>query len=385
MNAHRINKGEAIDMRGGKDSDFFFASKETNEEIVELLVKYCTKNLPQYYHVDALNDIQVLTPMQRGICGAANLNQVLQEAMNPTNIFLRRGGTQYRLHDKVMQIRNDYDKEVFNGDIGTISKVDMEDRELTVLFDGREVVYDISELDELVLAYATTIHKSQGSEYPIVVMPITMSHFVMLQRNLLYTGVTRAKKILVLIGEKKAVFYAIKNETTMARNTKLAKRLCEDVEVPVKPEKNSGETSAEKNKIKKIVYKGEIKPSMVSEEKTYYGRDIFERLNQSEFRRSFTLKSNDLVYIQEKGLDAIRSHAEEFIAKRLSAAVPANDGKQTPMRGHPVFVAQHGTATCCRGCLEKWHGIPRGKELTEEQQKYIVDVIMKWITRKMQV
>ncbi len=140
--------------------------------------------------------------------------------MNPGSIFLRRGGTQYRLHDKVMQIRNDYDKEVFNGDIGVINHVDMEERELTVNFDGREVVYDVSELEELTLAYATTIHKSQGSEYPIVVMPFTMSHYVMLQRNLLYTGVTRAKKILVLIGEKKAVWYAVKNETTADRNTK---------------------------------------------------------------------------------------------------------------------------------------------------------------------
>lgn len=225
MNAHRINKGEPIDMRGGKDSDFFFAGKAANEEVVDTLVEYCTKNLPRYYHVDAFRDIQVLTPMQRGICGAANLNQMMQEAMNPSKIFLRRGGTQYRLHDKVMQIRNNYDKEVFNGDIGTICKVDMEEREITVDYEGREILYDISELDELVLAYATTIHKAQGSEYPIVVMPLTMSHFVMLQRNLLYTGVTRAKKILVLIGEKKAVDYAIKNETTAARNTKLAKRL----------------------------------------------------------------------------------------------------------------------------------------------------------------
>lgn len=228
MNAHRINKGEAIDMRGGKESDFFFAGKETNEEVVDTLVKYCSQNLPRYYHVDAFRDIQVLTPMQRGTCGAANLNQVLQEAMNPTRIFLHRGGTQYRLHDKVMQIRNDYDKEVFNGDIGTVTRVDMEERELTVDFDGRAVVYDVTELDELVLAYAVTIHKAQGSEYPIVVMPFTMSHFVMLQRNLLYTGVTRAKKILVLIGEKKAVYYAIKNEKTTERNTKLAERLRED-------------------------------------------------------------------------------------------------------------------------------------------------------------
>lgn len=225
MNAHRINKGEQIDLRGGRDSDFFFAARDTNEEVVELLVKYCTQNLPRYYHVDALQDIQVLTPMQRGVCGAANLNQVLQAAMNPCGIFLHRGGIQYRLHDKVMQIRNDYDKEVFNGDIGVINKVDMEERELTVNFDGREVVYDVSELEELTLAYATTIHKAQGSEYPIVVMPFTMSHYVMLQRNLLYTGVTRAKKILVLIGEKKAIWYAIRNETTADRNTKLAERL----------------------------------------------------------------------------------------------------------------------------------------------------------------
>lgn len=389
MNAHRINNGEAIDMRGGKDADFFFAGKETNEEIVELLVKYCTRNLPQYYKVDALNDIQVLTPMQKGICGAANLNQVLQEAMNKTNVFLRRGGIQYRLHDKVMQIRNDYDKEVFNGDIGIISNVDMEERELTVSFDGREVVYDISELDELVLAYATTIHKAQGSEYPIVVMPVTMSHFVMLQRNLLYTGVTRAKKILVLIGEKKAVFYAIKNETTAARNTKLAVRLRENTDTAEicseKAEKVRNIGSAKYTGVKKIVYKGEVKPSVVSETVSCYGRDIFERLNQSEFRRSFTLKANDLVYVKEKGLDVIRSHAEDFVSKRLAPAKPLNDGKQTPMRGHPVFVAQHGTATCCRSCLEKWHGIQKEKELTEEQQNYIVDIIMKWIARRMQV
>lgn len=129
--------------------------------MVDTIVQYCKTNLPRYYHVDPLQDIQVLTPMQRGECGAVNLNQVLQEAMNPSKIFLRRGGTQYRLKDKVMQIRNDYDKEVFNGDIGTITKVDVEERELTVLFDEREVVYDVTELDELALAYAVTIHKSQ--------------------------------------------------------------------------------------------------------------------------------------------------------------------------------------------------------------------------------
>ena len=225
LNAHRINEGKMPDLRGGRDSDFFFAAKDTNEEAAELLVKYCTVNLPRYYHVNAVRDIQVLTPMQRGICGAANLNQVLQEAVNPGRICLKRGGTEYRERDKVMQIRNDYDKEVFNGDIGFITKVDLEERELTVNFDGREVIYDAMQLDELTLAYATTIHKAQGSEYPIVVMPFTMSHYAMLQRNLLYTGVTRAKKVFVLIGEKKALSYAIRNEITGARNTKLALRL----------------------------------------------------------------------------------------------------------------------------------------------------------------
>ena len=224
-NAHRINKGKPIDMRGGKESDFFFSEKEEQEAVVDLIVKYVKTNLPGYYHVSPLTDIQVLTPMQRGLVGAVNLNQRLQEALNPTHIHLRRGGVEYRLHDKVMQIRNDYDKDVFNGDIGFISSVDMEEREMKVNFEGREVIYDATELDELVLAYACTIHKSQGSEYPIVVMPFMMSHYIMLQRNLLYTGVTRAKKVLVLIGEKKAVSYAIRNNVATKRNTRLAERL----------------------------------------------------------------------------------------------------------------------------------------------------------------
>ena len=358
MNAHRINKGESIDMRGGKDSDFFFVTKESNQEVLDTIVQYCRTNLPRYYHVDPLQDIQVLTPMQRGECGAVNLNQVLQEAMNPSKIFLRRGGTQYRLKDKVMQIRNDYDKEVFNGDIGTITKVDMEERELTVLFDEREVIYDVTELDELTLAYAVTIHKSQGSEYPIVVMPFTMSHFVMLQRNLLYTGVTRAKKILVLVGEKKAVYYAIKNETTTGRNTMLARRL--------QPDSKDG-----------------IQPSMVCETPAVYEGNLWKRLSQSKFRSSFSLKANDRSYVSDKGIDKVREHACDFIRKRLAQADIPNDGKQTPMRGHPVFVAQHATATCCRGCLEKWHHIPKGRELTETEQEYIVNVIMEWISREM--
>ena len=282
------------------------------------------------------------------------------------------------------QIRNDYDKEVFNGDIGVISKVDMEERELTVDFDGRAVVYDVSELDELTLAYATTIHKAQGSEYPIVVMPFTMSHFVMLQRNLLYTGVTRAKKILVLIGEKRAVYYAIKNVTTDSRNTKLARRLQEE-NTEEEAEKHSSEESISRKKPKLIVYKNSLQPMRTEEEPGAYSGDLFARLAQSKFRSSFHLKANDKAYVREKGMDAIRSHACDFIRARLAPAEPANDGKQTPMRGHPVFVAQHATGTCCRGCLEKWHRIPKGRELTESQQAYLVDeVIMKWIRREME-
>ena len=366
MNAHRINRGESIDMRGGKESDFFFASKTTNQEVVDTIVQYCKMNLPRYYHMDPFTDIQVLTPMQRGECGAVHLNQVLQEAMNPSRIFLRRGGTQYRLKDKVMQIRNDYDKEVFNGDIGTITKVDMEERELTVLFDDREVVYDVTELEELSLAYAVTIHKAQGSEYPIVVMPFTMSHFVMLQRNLLYTGVTRAKKILVLVGEKKAVYYAIKNETTAGRNTCLARRLQEN-----SMESKEAQFADKTSKEKMIVYKGGIQPSMICETPTVYEGDLWKRLSQSKFRSSFSLKANDRNYVSEKGMAKVREHAIDFISKRLAPANLPNDGRQTPMRGHPVFVAQHATATCCRGCLEKWHRIPKGRELTWEEQEYL--------------
>ena len=150
----------------------------------------------------------------------------LQEALNPTGECLKRAGIQYRKSDKVMQIKNNYDKDVFNGDIGIIDEVDTEQRELKVKFEDRTITYDISELDELVHAYATTIHKSQGSEYSAVVMPVMMNHYVMLQRNLIYTGITRAKKLLVIIGTKKAMGYAINNVTVNKRNTKLKERLC---------------------------------------------------------------------------------------------------------------------------------------------------------------
>ena len=229
MNAHKINKGE-MPYLTDRNSDFLFSSEEEGETAAERsekaadkVVWLCTKYLPKQRIKP--EDIQVLTPMRRGAVGSANLNQRLQAAFNPEGLSLKRAGVDYRVNDRVMQIRNNYEKSVFNGDIGFISAVNIDDNELTVNFDERLVTYDISELDELVLAYATTIHKSQGSEFPYVVMPLTMSHYMMLQRNLLYTGVTRAKRGLILVGEKKAVFIAVKNDKITERNTRLAERL----------------------------------------------------------------------------------------------------------------------------------------------------------------
>lgn len=247
-NAHRINNGQKIDISGGADSDFFFARADTgldpeapdyretlNSRIAALIKRFCTKNLPVYYRADPIKDIQVLAPSRKGLCGTESLNKLLQDGLNPEKLCLKRIDTEYRLGDKVIQICNNYDKGVFNGDIGTICFVNPEDKELSVNFDGQEVGYDIGELDELELAYAITIHKSQGSEYPIVVIPLTMSNYIMLSRNLLYTGVTRAKKILVLIGEQRALNRAIRNKSASVRNTRLAERLVE--------EKNDAEAS----------------------------------------------------------------------------------------------------------------------------------------------
>lgn len=224
MSAHAINKGVFPDTSNGKNTDFFFIQQEDPEQAVDTIVKLVKERLPNAYKRPT-SDIQVLTPMQRGVVGAANLNMALQTVLNPGQVSLNRSGYSFRQGDRVMQLRNNYDKEVFNGDLGYIERVDTEDRTLFVCFDGRTVEYDVSELDELTLAYATTIHKSQGSEYPIVVMPVLMTHYVMLQRNLIYTGITRAKKICVLVGTKKALSFAIRNLSVLKRNTKLKERL----------------------------------------------------------------------------------------------------------------------------------------------------------------
>ena len=223
-NAHKINQGIFPDISNGKQSDFFFIKDEDPEQAARDIVNIVKNRIPKAYGYST-NDIQVLAPMQRSVVGATNLNIALQEAINPVGDSLSRGGFKYRQGDRVMQIRNNYDKEVFNGDIGTVESVDVEDRSLSVLFDGRTVDYEDSELDELTLAYATTIHKSQGSEYPVVVIPLLMTHYVMLQRNLIYTGITRAKKICIIVGTTKALAYSIHNMVVLKRNTRLKERL----------------------------------------------------------------------------------------------------------------------------------------------------------------
>ena len=184
-----------------------------------------TQRIPRKFGLDPLEDVQVLTPMRRNLLGTESLNFALQKALNPSGAALIRGGTTFRVGDRVMQLRNNYDKDVYNGDVGFIKAVDPTDRSLVVTFDGRPVKYDAGDLDELVLAYATTIHKSQGSEYPAVIVLIHTQHYVMLQRNLLYTAITRGKKLVLLIGVPYAVSRAIETNVVRERRTTLAERL----------------------------------------------------------------------------------------------------------------------------------------------------------------
>lgn len=224
LNAHAINQGQFPDISNGKQTDFFFLPQEHFEEVADQIVHLVQHRLPKAYG-RPIRDIQVLTPMQKGGLGAMALNIALQRALNPSGQGLTRGLFTYREGDRVMQTRNNYEKKVFNGDLGYVESVDIDENTLQVNFDGNRVSYDIADLEDLTLAYATTIHKAQGSEYPIVVMPVTMHHFVMLQRNLIYTGITRAKQICVLIGEKQALQYAIRNQQVLKRNSRLKERL----------------------------------------------------------------------------------------------------------------------------------------------------------------
>ena len=226
VNAHRINNGLMPSLKpSNRHKDFYFIEQEDPEQALNLIVKLVTERIPKRFRFDPFDDIQVLAPMHKGTVGVANLNAHLQEALNPGEGGLLRGNRIFRVNDKVMQIRNNYEKEVFNGDVGRIRAIDMENQVVAVSFDGRDVDYDFADLDELVLAYAVSVHKSQGSEYPAVLIPVLSQHYVLLQRNLIYTAVTRAKRLVIMVGTRKALAIAVKNNRTEKRYTYLRYRL----------------------------------------------------------------------------------------------------------------------------------------------------------------
>jgi exodeoxyribonuclease V alpha subunit len=223
INAHRVNQGSMPEFSPpGQESDFYFVQADDPETAVGRIIELTKTRIPKRFGLDPIRDIQVLRPMNRGGAGARSLNIELQAALNPAgDRKVERFGWTFAPGDKVMQIENDYDKEVYNGDIGHILDVDHEASELVVTFDGRSVAYGFGELDMLVPAYAATIHKSQGSEYPAVIIPVLTQHYAMLQRNLLYTGVTRGKRLVVPVGQKKAVAIAVRNVSGRRRWSKL--------------------------------------------------------------------------------------------------------------------------------------------------------------------
>ncbi len=222
--AHNIIRG-FIPSLDAKDGDFYFIEKEDPEDVVRIIIEMVKTRIPGRFGFDPVDDIQVLTPMNRGAAGTVNLNKELQEALNPRKDGIVRGNRNYRVGDKVMQIRNNYDKEVYNGDIGRIIRIDSEEQEVHISIDGKSVVYDFSELDEVVHAYAVSVHKSQGSEYPAVIIPILIQHYILLQRNLIYTAITRGKKLVVVVGTRKAMAIGVKNDRTEKRYTYLSGRL----------------------------------------------------------------------------------------------------------------------------------------------------------------
>lgn len=222
VNAHRINHGQMPQsLKTGETSDFYTIEITEPEEGVAKLIEVVTSRIPRRFGLDPIKDIQVLCPMNRGVLGARNLNHELQRILNPNPpATVERFGWRFSPGDRVMETQNDYDREVFNGDLGTVDRIDNEEGTIIVLFDEREVIYPFGELDTLVLAFATTIHKSQGSEYPAVVIPVTTQHYTMLARNLLYTGVTRGKQLVVLVGQKKAISIAVRGGQSKRRWTK---------------------------------------------------------------------------------------------------------------------------------------------------------------------
>src|ERR1700745_2016023 len=231
-NAHRIRRGQMPNVRGAdSSSDFHFVERDDPEKIAAMLVKLVQKRIPERFSLDAIRDVQVLCPMNRGSLGVRELNTALQRVLNPVRTgesSVERFGWRFQIRDKVIQTENDYTKEVFNGDIGIVERIDPVEHEVTIRFDDRLVKYDFGELDEIALAYAITIHKSQGSEFPAVVIPLATQHYMLLQRNLIYTGITRGKRLLVLIGQKKALGIAVRNDRPQRRYSGLLVSLRSD-------------------------------------------------------------------------------------------------------------------------------------------------------------
>ncbi len=226
VNAHKINSGILPTFEDDiPGNDFYFIHQEDPEKVLEIILELTKERIPKRFGLDPVDDIQVLTPMHKGVVGAGNLNTELQKSLNPFQEEITRGNRNFRTNDKVMQIRNNYDKEVFNGDIGRIIRIRPDEDEITVLFDGREVPYAFYELDELVLAYAVSVHKSQGSEYPAVVVPVLTQHYMLLQRNLIYTAVTRGRDLVVMVGTRKALAIGVNNDKTKKRFTNLRYRM----------------------------------------------------------------------------------------------------------------------------------------------------------------
>ncbi|HHP7234630.1 MAG TPA: ATP-dependent RecD-like DNA helicase [Desulfobacterales bacterium] len=228
VNAHRINAGRLPELTPPvDDSDFFFIEQEDPEKVLDIILELVGRRIPNRFGFDPFTEVQVLTPMHRGVVGSGNLNDRLQETLNPGSDGISRGDRRFRVGDRVMQIKNNYDKDVFNGDIGRIEGIDPVDQTLRVNFDERPIAYEFSELDELVPAYAISVHKSQGSEYPAVVMPLLPQHYLLLQRNLIYTAVTRGRKLMVLVGARRALEIGVHNDSTQRRYTFLRSRLAQ--------------------------------------------------------------------------------------------------------------------------------------------------------------
>jgi exodeoxyribonuclease V alpha subunit len=230
--AHRINHGELPDSAPAGQGDFYFVEAATPDAILERIITLVRERVPKRFGLDPFRDIQVLTPRNDTELGTHNLNARLQEVLNPGGFGgegaeVQRFGVTFRVGDKVLQTRNNYQKEVFNGDIGRIAAIEPADKEVTVDFSAKPVLYDYGELDELALAYSLSIHRSQGSEYPAVVVPLHTQHFVMLQRNLLYTAITRGKKLVVLVGTRRALELAVQRQDTKQRYSALCRRLQE--------------------------------------------------------------------------------------------------------------------------------------------------------------